>query len=56
MHLCPGNVVAIGRAVIYNARAAHTFSAGIKCRHCTLQFYCLFDINHSRENCEKRKC
>ena len=25
----------IGRAVVYNARAAHTFSVGIKCRHCT---------------------
>ena len=37
MHLCPGNVVAIGRAVMYFARAAHTFSAGIKCRHCSLR-------------------
>ena len=26
--------MAIGRAVIYSARAAHAFSAGIKCRHC----------------------
>ena len=45
MHLCPGNVVAIGRAVVYYARAAHTFSAGIKCRHCItnvqLQMFCL---------------
>ena len=24
----------IGRAVVYYPRAAHTFSAGIKCRHC----------------------
>ena len=29
MHLCPRNVVATGRAVVYNARATHTFSAGI---------------------------
>ena len=35
MHICPGNVVAIGRAVVYYARAAHIFSAGIKCRHCS---------------------
>ena len=34
IHLCPGNLVATGRAVVYNARAAHTFSAWIKCRHC----------------------
>ena len=26
--------VTIGRAVVYHARAAHAFSAGIKCRHC----------------------
>ena len=39
MHLCPGNVVAIGRAFVYNARAAHIFSAGIKCRHCSRLFY-----------------
>ena len=39
MHLCPGNLVAIGRAVVYYARAAHTFSAGIKCRHCRLYAY-----------------
>ena len=35
MHLCPGNVVAIERAVVYYARAAHTFSAVIKYRHCS---------------------
>ena len=29
MHPCPGNCVAIGRAVV------NSFSAGIKCRHCT---------------------
>ena len=34
MHICPGNVAAIGRAVVYYAGAAHTFSAGIKYRHC----------------------
>ena len=35
MHLCPGNWVVIGRAVVYYARDAHTFSAEIKCPHCT---------------------
>ena len=35
IHPRPKNWVAIGRAVVYYARAAHTFSAGIKCRHCT---------------------
>ena len=30
MHPCPENWVAIGRAVVYYARAAHSFSAGIK--------------------------
>ena len=35
MHPCPGNRVAIGRAVVYYTLAAHTFSAGIKCRHCS---------------------
>ena len=34
MHPCPGNQVAIGSAVAHYARAAHAFSAGIKCRHC----------------------
>ena len=34
MHPCPGNRVAIGRAVLYYARTAHAYSAGIKCRHC----------------------
>ena len=32
--------MAIGRAVVYSARAAHAFSAGIKCRHCMLQSKC----------------
>ena len=35
MHPCPGDWVAIGRAVVYYARAAQAFSAGIKWRHCT---------------------
>ena len=34
MHTYPGNWVAIGRADVYYAWAAHTLSAGIKCRHC----------------------
>ena len=34
MILCQGNVVATGRAVVFHAWAAHTFSAGIKCGHC----------------------
>ena len=34
MHPCQGNWVAIGRTVVYYARAAHAFSAGIKYRHC----------------------
>ena len=34
MQPCPGNWVSIGRVVVYCARAAHVFSAGIKCRHC----------------------
>ena len=33
MHLCLGNLVETGGTVVHNARA---FSAGIKCRHCTL--------------------
>ena len=34
LHPCPGNLVAIGRAVVYYAWTAQAFSAGIKCRHC----------------------
>ena len=34
MHLCLGNRVDIGRVIVYYARAAHSFSAEIKCRHC----------------------
>ena len=33
MHPWPKHWVAIGRAVVYSARAAHAFSVGIKCRH-----------------------
>ena len=35
MHSYPRNLVIIGRAVVYYARSAHAFSAGIKCQHCT---------------------
>ena len=35
MHLYLGHWVTIKRAVVYHARSAHAFSAGIKCRHCT---------------------
>ena len=34
MHLCQGNWVTIGRAVVYYAWAAHAFSTGVKCWHC----------------------
>ena len=34
MHPCPGNWVAIKRAVVCYAQAVHTFSAGIKSRRC----------------------
>ena len=33
-HSIPGNWVASGRAVVYFVRAAHAFSAGVKCRNC----------------------
>ena len=35
IHPCPENWVAMGHAVVYFAQAAHAFSAGIKCWHCT---------------------
>ena len=35
MHLWPANWVAIGRAVVYYARASQEFSLGMKCWHCT---------------------
>ena len=34
IHPYTGYWVAIGHAVLYYDRAAHTLSAGIKCRHC----------------------
>ena len=34
MHPCPGNWMAIGRAVVYYDRAVQAFSAVTKCRHC----------------------
>ena len=40
MHPCPGNWMAIGRPVVYLARAAHALSAGIKCWHCITQGIC----------------
>ena len=35
MYPCPGNMVAIGYAVVHYFCRAHSFSAGIKWRHCT---------------------
>ena len=35
-----GNEVAIGHAVMHYARAAHTFSVGIKCQHCRYIWRC----------------
>ena len=43
---CQGNWVAIGLTVVYYAQAAHTFSAGIKYRHCISTFPT--DFNSSR--------
>ena len=40
MHPCSGNWVAIGHMIVYFARAGHTFSVGIRCRHCTLTSTC----------------
>ena len=34
MHPCPGSSVAIRLAVVYCARAANAFGAGIRCRYC----------------------
>ena len=39
MHPCPESWVAIGRVVVYYARVARAFSAGIKCRHCTVPLF-----------------
>ena len=41
MYPCPGNWVAIGRAILYYARAAHAFSVGIKCLHYMYLFFSL---------------
>ena len=35
MYPCPLSWLAIGRVFVYYARAAHAFSAGIKCWHCS---------------------
>ena len=35
---CLGNWVAIRCAVLYYARSAHAYSAGIKCRHCIISY------------------
>ena len=45
IHTGPGNWVEIGRAVVYSVRAAHAFSAVIKCRHCTLLFSSTLQTN-----------
>ena len=37
MHLCQLNYVEIGFVVVYCARTAHAYSAGIKCWHCTVE-------------------
>ena len=36
MHPCLGNWMAIGHVDVYYTEAVHAFSAGIKCRHCSL--------------------
>ena len=53
MHPCPGNWVAIGRAVEYYALATHAFSAGMKCRHCTLHMFHTCRITSVVESPEK---
>ena len=44
MHSCPRNLVPIGRAVVYYVRAAHAYSAGIKCRHCRKRWKKIKDL------------
>ena len=44
MHPCPGNWVAIRRAVVFYAWAAHAFSVEIKWLHCTLLPFLLLPI------------
>ena len=46
MHPRPENLVAIGRAVVYYGRAAHAFSAIIKCLHCSICSLVRYDTNH----------
>ena len=48
MHSYPRNLMIIGRAVMYYARSAHAFSAGIKCQHCTYPF-----VSSSRIRCRE---
>ena len=43
--------MAIRRAVVYRSRAAHTFSAGIKCHNCKARQRC----DHLRDNLSNRK-
>ena len=38
INICQGNWVAIGHTIVYYARDAHAFGAGIKYRHCTYVF------------------
>ena len=51
MHPCPGNRLTIGRAVVYYAKAAHTFSAEIKCQHCIISSV---DITEKKYNFYKK--
>ena len=45
IHPWPWNRVTIGRAVVYYARTAYAFSAGIKCRHCRCRVFSYFCNN-----------
>ena len=56
MHPCPGNWVEIGRAVMYHARGDQAFSAGIKCWHCTLFLYIVFNPYRSKCRCSLYCC
>ena len=48
MHPWLGNLVAIGRVVVYYAMAAQAFSAGITCQHRTQTSYqkCFNAVRH----------
>ena len=50
---CPWNMVAIGHAVVYYARYAHAFSAGIKCRHCKDQGEAEEEMKNIKSQSEK---